>query len=76
MINIGYWVPMDKEKGADNTLIYILAYPSREAGEKSWKAFRADPDWQTAMKASEVNGKLVEKADSVFLTPTDYSPIK
>jgi hypothetical protein len=75
MINIGYWVPMDKEKGADNTLIYILAYPSREAREKSWKAFMADPDWQTAMKASEVNGKLVEKADSVFLTATDYSPM-
>jgi hypothetical protein len=75
MINIGYWVPMDKEKGADNTLIYILAYPSREAAEKSWKAFRADPDWQAAMKASEVNGKLVEKADSVFLTATDYSPL-
>ena len=73
--NVGYWVPMDKEKGADNTLIYILAYPSREAAEKSWKAFRADPDWQAAAKASEVNGKLVEKVESVFLTETDYSPM-
>ena len=75
IINIGYWVPMDKEKGADNTLIYLLAYPSREAGEKSWKAFRADPDWQAAAKASEINGKLVEKVDSVFLKATDYSPL-
>ena len=75
MTNIGYWVPMDKEKGADNTLIYILAYPSREASEKSWKAFKADPDWQAAAKASEVNGKLVEKVDSVFLEETDYSPM-
>jgi len=75
MINIGYWVPMDKDKGADNTLIYILAYPSREAREKSWKAFMADPDWQAAAKASEVNGKLVEKVDSIFLKETDYSPM-
>jgi hypothetical protein len=25
---------------------------------------------------SEKNGKLVDKVDSVFLTPTDYSPLK
>jgi hypothetical protein len=50
MTNIGYWTPMDKEKGEDNTLIYLLAYPSREAREKSWKAFMADPDWQAAAK--------------------------
>ena len=74
MTNIGYWVPMDKDKGADNTLIYLLAYPSRAAREKSWKEFMADPDWQAAWKVSEANGKLVEKADSVFLKPTDYSP--
>lgn len=75
MTNIGYWTPMDKEKGEDNTLIYLLAYPSREAREKSWKAFMADPDWQAAAKASEINGKLVEKVDSVFLKATDYSPL-
>lgn len=72
MVNIGYWMPVDN---ADNKLIYILAYPSREAREKAWKAFGADPDWKSAQKASEVNGKLVEKVDSVFLSPTDYSPI-
>src|SRR5690242_9693291 len=39
MTLVGYWVPADKEKGAENTLVYILAYPSREAREASWKAF-------------------------------------
>jgi hypothetical protein len=71
MVNIGYWVPLDNP---DNKLIYILAYPSREAREKSWKEFMADPDWQAAQKASEVNGKLVTKADQAFMTATDYSP--
>jgi uncharacterized protein YbaA (DUF1428 family) len=71
MQNLGYWVPMDNP---DAKLIYILAYPSREAREKSWKAFMADPDWQKAYKASEVNGRLVAKAESVFLSATDYSP--
>lgn len=71
MENIGYWVPVENP---DNKLIYILAYPNREAREKSWKAFMADPDWQAAWKASEQNGKLVSKAESFFMTATDYSP--
>lgn len=71
---IGYWTPTDGDE-AKNTLIYILAYPDREAREKSWKAFRADPDWTKAKDASEVNGKLVEKVEEKFLKPTDYSPI-
>lgn len=72
--NLGYWIPTDEKDGSANTLIYVLAYPSREAREKSWKAFGADPDWQAAYKASEVNGKLVEKADVKFMVATDYSP--
>src|SRR5262249_53339108 len=59
----------------ENKLIYILAYPSREAREKAWKEFFADPDWQAAAKASEVNGKLVNKVESKFLEATDYSPV-
>ena len=72
---VGYWVPTDAEK-SKNTLVYILAYPSKEARDTSWKAFQADPDWKTAMAASEKDGKLVKKVDQVFMTPTDYSPIK
>jgi hypothetical protein len=71
MVNVGYWVPVENPK---SELIYLLSYPSREAREKSWKAFMSDPEWQQAYKASEVNGKLVDKVESVFLTATDYSP--
>ncbi len=31
-------------------------------------AFRADPEWQKARAASEVNGKIVQKVESVFLS--------
>src|SRR5437868_8631585 len=48
---VGYWTPADGEK-KDNTLIYILAYPSKEAREKSWKEFQDDPEWKTAKEAS------------------------
>ena len=33
MTNIGYWVPLDADKGADNTLIYIIAHKSRDAAK-------------------------------------------
>jgi hypothetical protein len=72
---IGFWSPIDP-KEAEQKLFYILAYPSKEAGEKSWKAFRADPVWNAAREASEKDGKLVNKVDSVWMNPTDYSPIK
>lgn len=72
---VGYWVPADGPK-AENTLVYILAYPSKEDRAKSWKGFMEDPDWKKAKADSEVNGTLVEKVESAFLKPTDYSPIK
>jgi len=71
MVNVGYWQPMTN---TENKLVYLLAYPSREAREKSWKEFMADPDWQTAFKESEKDGKLVTKAESIFLAATDFSP--
>lgn len=72
--NIGYWTPLDEKDGAGRKLVYVIAHPSREAREKAWKNFMADPEWQAAFKASEVNGKLVEKVEVQLLTATDYSP--
>ena len=71
MANIGYWMPVDNP---DNKLIYILAFPNREAARQSWKEFGSDPDWQKVVKESEANGKLVAKVEPIFLTATDYSP--
>jgi hypothetical protein len=75
MQNIGYWAPADAPL-SQNTLIYLLAYPDREAAKKAWADFRSDPDWKKAAQESEVKGKLVSKVDSVYLEPTDYSPMK
>lgn len=73
--NIGYWVPADEPRSKD-TLIYLLAHDSREAAKKSWDAFRTDADWIKAKEASEADGKIVKKVESVFVTPTDFSAIK
>ena len=71
---IGFWTPADEDEGSESTLVYMLAFPSREAAEKSWADFRADPDWQAAKSASEADGPIVDRVESVFLEPTDYSP--
>jgi hypothetical protein len=78
MTHYGYWTPVDKDKGAENTLIYILAHKSQEAAQESFKGFRADPDWIAARKASEekAGGSLTLKVESLFMKPTDYSPTK
>ena len=76
MENVGYWVPQDEKDGKGGTLVYLLAFPSRDAAQKSWGAFRADPEWQKVQAESETDGKLVKEVKSVFLDPTDYSPIK
>ena len=64
MTIIGFWMPM-KQKEGEEKLIYILAYPSKEAADKSWKAFRDDPEWQKARAESEKDGKLARQAAGV-----------
>jgi hypothetical protein len=72
MKSVGYWVS-DKQP---DVLIYILAHKSREAASKSWKEFRADPEWQHVYKESQKNGSLTKKVESVYMSPTDFSPLK
>ena len=75
MESIGYWVPMDGER-SKNTLIYILAHPSREAATKHWAEFQADPEWKKVAAESEASGKIVQKVESVFMDPTAFSQLK
>jgi len=75
MTSVGYWTPQDGPQ-SQNTLVYILAHPSRDAAKKNWDKFRADPDWHKARDASEANGKILAKTESVFLAPTSFSAIR
>jgi hypothetical protein len=75
MSSIVYLKPMDAPL-SDNTLVYLLAHPSRDAAKANWAKFAADPEWKKVATESQVNGKIVAKVDSVFFEATDYSPMK
>ena len=75
MENVIYLAPQDAPL-KDSTLIYIISHANREQAKKNWAEFGADPEWQKAKAESEAAGRIVAKAESVFLSPTDYSPIK
>ena len=81
MTNVVYWNVLKGEKDDDSLLVYLLAHKSKEEAAKSFDAFRKDPDWVAARKASEEKGGgslTVEKVGVVseFLKPTSYSPLK
>jgi hypothetical protein len=75
MTLVGFWTPTDAKK-SEEVLIYLVAHKSKDAADKSWADFRKDPAWIAARDASEKNGKILSKVESVFLNPTDYSAIK
>ena len=75
MKNIGYWTPADAPD-SDRKLVYVIAHKSRDAAKKSWDAFRADPAWLKAKAESEAKGPIVEKVESMFLNPVDYSALQ
>ena len=75
MTNVGYWTPQEAPL-AENTLVYILAHDSRDAGQASWDAFRADPEWAQVAEESQRDGRIVESVDVLWLEATDYSKIK
>ena len=58
---------------SEDTLVYMLAHESREAAAASWRAFGADPEWR-AMRVDQAVS--LSNVESVFMSPTDFSPAR
>jgi hypothetical protein len=56
------------------SLTYLLVFPNLAAQEKSWNAFRDDPDW-VKLRSEPQYQDIVSNIHSVILRPTDYSQI-
>ena len=68
MTIVGFWQPVAKP----DQLIYILAYKDAAARDAAWAAFRADPEWVKVSAEMAVTLTV----ESVFMSATDYGPIK
>jgi len=68
MTIIGYWQPVTKP----NTLIYVLAYKDGAARDAAWAAFGKDPEWVKTRTEMQV----AVQVENVFMSATDYSPMK
>ncbi|WP_322975085.1 NIPSNAP family protein [Aporhodopirellula aestuarii] len=53
-------------------LTYLTLYPSEEARQESWKAFRVHPDWKVLSKNTRYAG-TVNRIDKFVLSPKPYS---
>lgn len=57
-------------------LIYMLAHENMAAREKSWNAFRTDPEWKKlAATPGYADAEIVSNITTVFLRPAAYSQI-
>lgn len=74
MRNVAYWVEQPTPESPDGKVIYVLAFPSREARDASWRLFGSDPVWREVAARSEAGGKLVARVDSTIMSLADYSP--
>jgi hypothetical protein len=75
MTNVMYWMTVEKD-GEQSKLVYLLAHKDEKAGKASFEKFGKDPAWITVRDASERNGKIVQKVESVYLNPLPFSPLK
>lgn len=76
MKNIAYWNTVEKSDTIQPRLIYLLSHKSEAAAKASFESFGADPERKKVFDASEANGKIVERIESVFLKALPFSPIK
>ena len=74
--NVGYWIPLqsDEELGidADNTLIYIRGYPSKDERDKRLTAAHDDPEFGEIVLSQErdTNRRLIVKAHNIDMVPS------
>jgi len=68
MTIVGFWQPVARP----DQLIYLLAYKDGAARDAAWAAFGADPEWVKVRTDMAVQVQV----DNVFMSATDYGPLK
>jgi len=71
---MGYWAPYG-DPAWDNTFVYLVVHTSRAEADRHWREFHADPEFQKYVRSEQAE-PLIEKVDTVYMHPTDYSRMK
>jgi len=71
---LGFWTTLVGP--SNHALTYMLQWENMEERERKWNAFQADPEWIAKRAASEAEKSIVERIENMFLSPTDYSPLR
>ena len=81
--NVGYWIPQQSEPelgiNAENTLIYMRGYPSKEERDKRLKAAHDDPEFTEVVTKQEQSAatRLIVKALNIDIVPNgNYTAIR
>lgn len=72
---VGAWIPHESDTEGDR-LVYLVAFANRESADRSWESFLNDPEWIDAFAQEQSrHANVVTGVQTVFLEPTDYSPV-
>jgi hypothetical protein len=55
-----------------NELVYVMRFDSYDDMATKWAAFRADPEWDEARRASEADGPIVASVSRRVLDPAPF----
>ncbi|MFE5318439.1 NIPSNAP family protein [Paenibacillus sp. NPDC056579] len=64
-----FWIDTDPEH---NRLYYVMEFPDMESRNKSFEAFRNDPEWQKVKEETERDNPIVEKVESIYLKQAPF----
>jgi hypothetical protein len=73
--NVGYWIPLQSDPqlgiSAENTFIYMRAYPSKAERDKRLQAAHDDPEFLEVVTRQEQNPdtRLIVKAHNIDMIP-------
>jgi hypothetical protein len=60
------------DAGGEEKLYYVLEHKDIETRDKNFAAFASDPDWIEAERRSVVDGPIVDKVDSFYMSKVPF----
>ncbi|MFC4808601.1 NIPSNAP family protein [Paenibacillus sp. GCM10023250] len=62
----------EEHSGEQPKLYYTMRYDSMEERNRQWEAFLQDKEWNEVKRNSELNGKIVDRVEQIFLKRAEY----